>query len=51
MKQVGNNEAMATFFTLFFALLIVAGPLSAWLDTSRDMNDRDRRGFWPGSRA
>ena len=51
MKQVADNTAMATVFTVLFALLIVSGPLSAWLDRSGDMNDRDRRDSWPGARA
>ena len=51
MKQVADNMAMTTVFTVLFALLIVSGPLASWLDRSGDMNDRDRRGSWPGSRA
>lgn len=42
---------MSLVFTLLFALLIVSGPLSAWLGRSGDMNDRDRRGSWPGAKV
>ena len=49
--QVVDNVAMALVFTILFLLVLLSGPLSAWLDRSRDMNDRDRRTTWPGARA
>ena len=51
MEQVTDDVRMATVFTIFFVLLVVAGPLSAWRDRSGDMDDRSRRDSWPGARA
>jgi hypothetical protein len=42
---------MATVFTLLFLLLVLSGPISAWIDHSGDMNDRDRRTTWPGAKV
>lgn len=52
MKQVRHHAGyMATVFTLLFVLLVLSGPLSAWIVRSADMDDRDRRGSWPGAKV
>jgi hypothetical protein len=42
---------MTTVFFLIALLLVLSGPFAAWLDRGADMDDRDRRGSWPGARA